>query len=83
MSVTRCTAHKPLRSVPPAWPGDFDTLNKHLFVQNLKVSNLEAEELVKESRDRKEPVGADERIPHIEGKLNGGDGDLLDVDKMQ
>lgn len=64
-------------------PEDFDTLNKHLLARNLNVSDLEAEDLVKGSRDRKEPVGADERVPHIEGKLNGGGGPLLDVDKVQ
>jgi len=62
---------------------DFDTLNKHLLARNLNVSDLEDEELVKGPRDRKEPITADERIPHIETKLNGGGGDLLAIDKVQ
>lgn len=62
---------------------DYDTLNKHLLAKNLNVSDLEDEELVKGPRDQKKPVTADERIPHIETKLNGGGGDLLAIDKVQ
>jgi adenine-specific DNA methylase len=65
---------------------DYDQLNKHLLAKNLNVSDLEDEKLVKGSRDRKESTPADERIPHIEHKLNrngkGADA-LLDIDKVQ
>ncbi len=64
---------------------DYDELNKHLLAKNLNVSDLENEKLVKGSRDKKEPVTADERINHIEGKLNRngkGSGRLLDIDKV-
>jgi len=64
----------------------FDDLNKHLLAKNLNVGDLEDEKLVKGSREKKEPVTADERIIHIKGKLNknGKDGDeILDIDKVQ
>jgi len=63
----------------------YDELNKHLLAKNLNVSDLEDEKLVKGSRDRKEPVTADERINYIEGKLNQngkGSDSLLDIDKV-
>lgn len=63
----------------------YDDLNKHLLAKNLSVSDLEDEKLVTGPRDAKEPVEADERIHHIEGKLNDGvssGDDLLDVDKV-
>lgn len=49
---------------------DYDDLNKHLLAKNLNVSDLEDEKLVKGPRDKKEPVPADERVTHIESKLN-------------
>jgi len=74
---------------------DYDQLNKHLLAKNLNVSDLEDEKLVKGSRDKKEPVSADERITYIESKLNSGSGsqqtlgngddgsdNLLDIDKV-
>lgn len=65
---------------------DYDELNKHLLAKNLNVSDLENDNLVKGSRDKKKPMTADERISFIEGKLNkngkGGD-ELLDIDKVQ
>jgi adenine-specific DNA methylase len=65
---------------------DYDDLNKHLLAKNLNVQDMEDEKLVKGSRDQKEPVPADERTHHIEGKLNGngkGNDSLLDIDKVQ
>jgi adenine-specific DNA methylase len=66
-------------------PEEYDDLNKQLLAKNLNVSDLEAEKLVKGPRDTKEPVPADERIHHIEGKLNGNltSDNLLDIDKVQ
>ncbi len=64
---------------------DYDELNKHLLAKNLNVSDFEDEKLVKGSRDKKEPVTADERINYIEGKLNQngkGSDSLLDIDKV-
>ncbi len=64
---------------------DYDELNKHLLAKNLNVSDLEDEKLVKGSRNKKEPVTADERINYIEGKLNQngkGSDSLLDIDKV-
>ena len=70
-------------------------LNKHLLAKNLNIADFEDEKLVKGPRDKKEPVTADERINHIESKLNSGsspqqtlgNGDddadnLLDIDKV-
>jgi adenine-specific DNA methylase len=65
---------------------DYDDLNKHLLAKNLNVQDMEDEKLVKGSRDQKEPVPADERVHHIEGKLNGNgksNDSLLDIDKVQ
>lgn len=74
---------------------EYDILKKHLLGKNLNVSDLEDEKLVKGSRDKKEPVSADERITYIESKLNSGSGsqqtlgngddgsdNLLDIDKV-
>lgn len=50
------------------------------------MSDLEAEQLVRGPRDEKEPVPAEERVAHIERKLNGSGpiGDrLLDIDRVQ
>lgn len=65
---------------------DYDELNKNLLAKNLNVSDMEDEKLVQGPRDRKEPVPADERIHHIERKLNdngpqNAEG-LLDIDKV-
>lgn len=63
----------------------YDDLNKQLLAKNLNVSDLEDEKLVKGPRDKKEPVTADERIHHIESKLNKnglGADTLLDIDKV-
>ncbi|WP_242509227.1 DUF1156 domain-containing protein [Natrinema altunense] len=78
-------------------PEGYDDLNKQLLAKNLNVSDLEDEKLVKGPRDTKDPVSADERVHHIERKLNqsgngsqqtlGGDDvdsdALLDIDKVQ
>jgi len=66
-------------------PEEYDDLNKQLLAKNLNVSDLEDEKLVKGPRDTKEPVPADERVHHIEGKLNGNltSDNLLDIDKVQ
>jgi len=66
-------------------PEEYDDLNKQLLAKNLNVGELEEEKLVKGPRERKEPVPADERVHHIEGKLNGNitSDDLLDIDKVQ
>ncbi len=67
-------------------PEESDDLKKQLLSKNLDVSDLEDEQLVKGSRDRKEPIPADERIQHIEHKLNRngkGADTLLDIDKVQ
>ncbi len=67
-------------------PEESDDLRKQLLSKNLNVSDLEDERLVKGSRDRKVPVPADERVQHIQHKLNrnGKGADiLLDVDKVQ
>lgn len=66
-------------------PEEYDDLNKQLLVKNLNVGELEEEKLVKGPRERREPVPADERVHHIEGKLNGNitSDDLLDIDKVQ
>lgn len=67
-------------------PEDADSLNKHLLAKNLNIDDLESEKLVKGDRDHKVPVTADERITHVEKKLNGDwrDNDsLLDIDKVQ
>jgi adenine-specific DNA methylase len=67
-------------------PEEYDDLNKQLLAKNLSVSELEEEKLVKGSRDRKEPVPADERVHHIERKLNksGKESDtILDIDMVQ
>jgi adenine-specific DNA methylase len=67
-------------------PEDYDDLNKQLLAKNLSVSDLEDENLVKGSADRKEPVTADERVHYIERTLNGngkGSDSLLDIDKVQ
>jgi adenine-specific DNA methylase len=65
-------------------PEEYDDLNKQLLAKNLNVSDLEDETLVKGPRDEKQPVPADERIRHIEQKLNGdpGSADVLDIDKV-
>ncbi|WP_281272895.1 DUF1156 domain-containing protein [Haloplanus rubicundus] len=66
-------------------PEGYDDLNKQLLAKNLNVSDLEDEKLVKGPRKLKEPVPADERVHHIEGKLNGNitSDRLLDIDKVQ
>lgn len=67
-------------------PEEYDDLNKQLLAKNLSVSDLEDEKLVKGSRDRKEPVSADERVHHIERRLNKSgkeSEELLDIDKVQ
>ena len=66
-------------------PEEYDDLNKQLLAKNLNVGELEEEKLVKGPRERKEPVPADERVHHFEGKLNGNitSDDLLDIDKVQ
>jgi len=65
-------------------PEEYDQLNKQLLAKNLSVSDLEDHKLVKGKRDRKEPVEGDERITHIEQRLNGNDAEnLLDIDKLQ
>ncbi|MFC7214299.1 DUF1156 domain-containing protein [Saliphagus sp. GCM10025334] len=64
---------------------EYNDLNKHLLAKNLNVSDLEDEKLVKGSRDKKEPVTADDRIHYIESKLNKnglGADTLLDIDKV-
>jgi len=64
----------------------YDDLNKQLLGKNLNVGDLEDERLVKGPRDKKEPATADERINHIETKLNKngkGADTLLDIDKVQ
>lgn len=67
-------------------PEEHDDLNKHLMAKNLNVSDLKDEKLVVGSRDEKRPVEAEERVHHIEKKLNGknpGDVEnLLDIDKV-
>lgn len=58
----------------------FDDLRKHLMPHNLNVSDLEDEQLVEGPRTEKQPVGPDQRVEHIEGKLKRN-GDLLAIDK--
>jgi adenine-specific DNA methylase len=66
-------------------PEEYDDLNKQLLAKNLNVSDLEDEKLVRGPRDRKEPIPADERVHHIDQKLNGNVTveNLLDIDKVQ
>lgn len=67
-------------------PEEYDDLNKQLLAKNLNVSELEEENLVKGAKKWKEPVPADERVHHIERKLNNngkGSDALLDIDKVQ
>ncbi|WP_227355757.1 DUF1156 domain-containing protein [Haladaptatus salinisoli] len=67
-------------------PEDANSLQKHLLAKNLNVDDLEDERLVKGGRKDKQPISADERITHIEKKLNGngiGAVELLDIDKIQ
>jgi adenine-specific DNA methylase len=59
----------------------FDDLRKHLMPHNLNVSDLEDEQLVEGPRTEKQPVGPDQRIYHIEHKLNRN-GDVLAIDKV-
>jgi putative DNA methylase len=62
---------------------DYSTLNKNLLAKNLSVADLEDEHLVDGPREEKRPVPAEERVYHIEQKLNGnGGGTLLAIDKL-
>jgi putative DNA methylase len=68
---------------------DYSTLNKNLLAKNLSVADLEDEHLVDGPREEKRPVPSEERVYHIEQKLNGngaestnGGGTLLAIDKL-
>ena len=66
---------------------EYSTLNKNLLAKNLSVADLEDETLVDGPREEKRPVPAEERVHHIEQKLNGngaerGSGTLLAIDKL-
>ena len=66
-------------------PDPYDALKHNLLPYNLDVSDLEDEQLVRGSRNEKSPVTAEERVTHIERKLNGnglGGDRLLDIDRV-
>lgn len=70
-------------------PESYDELNKQLLSKNLGLDDFADERLVKDADGQKAPVPADERVHHVERKLNdnGDDGrlagdELLDVDKV-
>ncbi len=59
----------------------FDELRKHLMPHNLNVSDLDEEHLVKGPSGEKRPVRSDERVGHVESKLQQN-GKLLAIDKI-
>jgi adenine-specific DNA methylase len=70
-------------------PESYDELNKQLLSKNLGLDDFADERLVKDADGQKVPVPADERVHHVERKLNDNGDDrrlagdeLLDVDKV-
>lgn len=59
----------------------FDELRKHLMPHNLNVDDLEDERLVEGPRTEKTPVTPEDRVDHIETKLERN-GELLAIDKV-